>query len=219
MNPPTPIFQTDRVALYHGDCREILPALHGIGAVVCDPPYGIERFRKGIRSTRFSRHARVNHEGLWWDTRPDPATFDMLLNTGRVRVIWGANNFTLPPSQAFFVWHKMQTVPNFADAEIAWTDAVGVTAKVFSYPIATHNRRKDGRHPTEKPVCVMAWAMEQARIPVDALVCDPYCGTGATLLAALETGRRAVGIELDAAYAATCRERLEAWYSQGRLAI
>lgn len=182
--------------LYNGDCCEMLPIQ--CDAVVTDPPYGIKRFEKGFGTTRFKGYGAETN-GLQWDKTPTADELAMLLTLGTVRVIWGANNMVLPPSQCFFVWYKMQTVDNFADAELAWCDAEGVTAKVYPYAIHKHNQTEK-MHPTQKPVPLMAWCMEKARIPEGATVLDPYMGSGTTGIACMRTGRNFIGIERDVEY-------------------
>ena len=49
------------------------------------------------------------------------------------------------------------------------------------------------------------------------VVLDPFCGSGTTLIAALETGRKAIGIEIDERWVEVARRRLERWHAQGRL--
>jgi site-specific DNA-methyltransferase (adenine-specific) len=64
-------------------------------------------------------------------------------------------------------------------------------------------------HPTQKPVSALRPLIEAFSAPGE-IVLDPFCGSGSTLVAARELGRRFIGIELDAAHHATCRERLAA---------
>lgn len=65
----------------------------------------------------------------------------------------------------------------------------------------------DKRHPAEKPVGLMGKYIRVLTTPV-ALVCDPYMGSGTTLVAAKEEGRLAVGIELDERYCEVAAQRL-----------
>jgi len=72
----------------------------------------------------------------------------------------------------------------------------------------TPNRLNAGcGHPTEKPVEPMRMLVE-ALTPVDGLVCDPFCGSGTTGVAAMREGRRFIGIEIDPGYAAIARRRI-----------
>lgn len=63
----------------------------------------------------------------------------------------------------------------------------------------------------------MAWCMEKAKVPDGATVLDPFCGSGTTLIAALETGRKAIGVEIDSRWVDVAKRRLERWFSQPRL--
>ena len=192
-----------------GDCLDILKTLPDgcVDAVVTDPPYGIERFRHGFGYTRFRGYG-AETEGLIWDKKPDDDVLQLLLSIGRVHVIWGANNFNLPTSQSFLVWDKFQTVDNFSSAELAYCDAVGVTAKVFRYPILKHNQT-ERHHPTQKPVGLMKWCLEQAKIPIGATVLDPFMGSGTTGVACVQTGRNFIGIEIDPGYFEIAQRRIE----------
>jgi site-specific DNA-methyltransferase (adenine-specific) len=76
----------------------------------------------------------------------------------------------------------------------------------------THNTNqtdRQGEHPTEKPLSLMLELIELFTKP-DDLICDPFMGSGTTLLAAAALGRRAVGIELDPKYYALACARIEA---------
>lgn len=72
-------------------------------------------------------------------------------------------------------------------------------------------------HPTQKPVPLMAWCMERAKVPEGATVLDPYMGSGSTGIACLRTGRNFVGIEKDPKHFATALARLEREINQGVL--
>ena len=196
------------VTLHLGDCLEYMRTLPdgSVDAVVTDPPYGIERFSKGFGYTRFVGYG-AEKTGLTWDVKPSQIVIDAVLQLGKVRIIWGSNNFTLPPSQGFFVWDKFQTVDNFASAELAYCDAPGVTAKVFRYPIHNHNQTQKC-HPTQKPIELMMWCMDQARIPPGATVFDPFMGSGTTGVACVRTGRNFIGCEIDPTYYAIAQRRI-----------
>jgi len=69
-------------------------------------------------------------------------------------------------------------------------------------------------HPTQKPLALLAQLM--GRVKGDTVL-DPFCGSGTTLIAALETGRKAIGIEIDERWVDVAVKRLERWHAQGRL--
>ena len=196
--------------LYLGDCMDILPTLDKVDAVITDPPYGIKRFEKG--SLRFDKTGEYKN-GIAWDKAPEKAFFDLLLSKGENSIIWGANNFELPTSEYFLVWDKQQTVSNFASAELAYTN-IKIPAKVFRFSIHQHNQiEKD--HPTQKPVDLMVWCIDF--VPKAESILDPFMGSGTTGVAAIQMGRKFIGIEREPKYFDIACQRIEQAVSQPRL--
>ena len=110
------------VTLYLGDCREIMPTLPPVDAVVTDPPYGI-----GInKSNRLS--VSRGHGGETWDAVP--ADISWLLPMGIPSIVWGGNYFDLPPTRAPLVWDKNNSGRDFADFEMAWTNLDMVARRI-----------------------------------------------------------------------------------------
>jgi site-specific DNA-methyltransferase (adenine-specific)/modification methylase len=198
--------------LYLGDCMDILPMLDKVDAVITDPPYGLKRFKKGFGTTRFKGHG-AEKEGLVWDKTPEKEFFDMLLSKGENSIIWGANNFELPTSEYFLVWDKQQTVDNFASAELAYTN-VKVPAKVFKYSIHQHNQIEKS-HPTQKPVSLMCWCL--SFVPKAESILDPFMGSGTTGVAAIQMGKKFIGIEREPKYFEISCKRIEQVIAQPQL--
>jgi len=196
--------------LYLGDCLEVLPGLGKVDAVVTDPPYGIERFKRG--SLRFDKDGSYP-DGLKWDTKPSNYMFDIILSMSKSAIIWGGNNFSLPTSEYFFVWDKMQTVDNFASAELAWTN-IKMPAKVFRYSIHQHNQTNKV-HPTQKPLCLMEWCLGFLTNPQAVL--DPFAGSGTTGVACVRTGRKFIGVEIGEEYFEIAVKRITDAYNQTAL--
>jgi DNA modification methylase len=69
----------------------------------------------------------------------------------------------------------------------------------------------------QKPVVLMSWMMDQAKVLEGSTVLDPYMGSGSTGIACLRTGRRFVGIEKDPTHYATALERITNELAQGDL--
>ena len=204
--------QIGNATIYLGDCMDILPTLDKVDAVITDPPYGIKRFEKGFGTTRFKGHG-AEKNGLVWDKTPEKSFFDMLLSKGDNSIIWGANNFELPTSEYFLVWDKQQTVNNFASAELAYTN-VKVPAKVFKYSIHQHNQIEKS-HPTEKPVSLMCWCL--SFVPNARTILDPFMGSGTTGVAAIQMGRKFIGIEREPKYFEIACKRIEQAVAQPQL--
>lgn len=77
---------------------------------------------------------------------------------------------------------------------------------VWAYPVVS--AVNDGReHPTPKPLALMLDLVNAFTDPGDVIL-DPFCGSGATGVAALVSGRRFIGIEVKAQWAQLSRERL-----------
>lgn len=202
--------------LHLGDCRDVLPTLRGIEAVVTDPPYGIGR--DGQKRTTGGNGGRKAHEFKGWDAvRPDPQIFALLLNIAPTAIIWGGNYFAdlLPPTDKWLVWDKGQRI-NQSDGELAWTNIGGALR------IRTLNRVElltDGAdHPTQKPVRLMEWCLTQlpTRRPC-GLILDPFMGSGSTGVACVRAERKFVGIEREASYFDIACRRIEEAYRQPRL--
>ncbi|HWV81254.1 MAG TPA: DNA methyltransferase, partial [Hyphomicrobiaceae bacterium] len=162
--------------LYLGDCRDILPTLDKVDAVVTDPPYGIGK--DGQSKSNGKHGGRKAYEFLGWDAqRPAAELFEIILEAAPKLVIWGGNYFAdmLPPTGKWLVWDKGQRI-NQSDGELAWTSLPGALR------ICTMNRvelMKDGAvHPTQKPVNLMSWTIRQ--IGEADVILDPFMGSGST---------------------------------------
>jgi len=197
---PTPYYQDDAVTIYHGDCREILPELE-FDAIVTDPPYGIGANRMTLGNGR----KRIDRGDLDWDSAPPDLA--PLFAADVPTIIWGGNYFTLPPSSRWLVWDKGTGANDFADCELAWTNLNGVVKRFFrSWVGANARQHAEGVrfHPTQKPLELMAWCVGFT----EGTVLDPFMGSGTTLRAAKDLGRKAIGIELEERYCETAAERM-----------
>mgnify|MGYP006921301689 CR=1 FL=1 len=189
-----------------GDCLEILPTLSGVDAVVTDPPYGIGR--DGGRLSTSSHGGRKPYEFKGWDrSRPSGELFARLFQLAPVQCIWSGNYFAehLPAKMGWLVWDKGQDICS-SDCELAFTSRDKALRRIVL------NRAElavDGtQHPTQKPVSLMRWCLDILEIPVGATVLDPFCGSGTTGVACVQTGRNFIGIEIDPKYADIARRRI-----------
>lgn len=200
--------------LYLGDCRDILPTLGKVDAVVTDPPYGIDYGRAGGFSA--SHGWGQWRENVAWDQeRPDRAVFDAMLACSRDQIIWGGNYFTdfLPPTMQWLVWDKGQRDFSLADCEFAWSSQQKA-ARIITY--ARGKAVRDGKeHPTQKPIEVMFWCL--GFIPKAKTILDPFMGSGTTGVASVQAGRAFIGIEREPAYFDIACRRIEEAYRQPRL--
>ena len=195
--------------LYRGDCKDILPELDRVDAVVTDPPYGIKRFEKPSGKTRFQ--GVMDNNGLTWDRKPNQEIFDLMISISKNQIIWGSNNFNLPPSEYFLVWDKRQTVENFASAELAYTN-IKVPAQVFRLSIHEHNKTQKS-HPTQKPIALMEWCL--GFLPKADVILDPFMGSGTTGVGCINLGKEFIGIEKDPQYFEIACKRISDAEKQG----
>jgi len=193
-------FLDGRVQLYLGDCREILPTLGKVDAVVTDPPYGIN-YRHGARGG--GRLMGTDGLGIIGDDQPfDPAPF---LALGVESLFWGAEHFKrrLPEGGRWLVWNKRRAgvVRDQGCVENAWHSEDGVT-RIFHHPWDGADlgpERGEARvHSNQKPVSVMRWCLTD--FVRGETILDPFMGSGTTGVAAVKLGRRFIGIEIEPKY-------------------
>lgn len=188
--------------LYLGDCMDILPTLDKVDAVITDPPYGMGDKLFGSGSSRW---AKLHNErgGFSWDQEAPSVVLDLPAMAAKA-IIWGGNFFSLPPSRAWLVWNKI--VRNFSTSvcELAWT-SLDRPINAFDYShgqLATEGKH----HPTQKPLPLMKWCIEQCG-DVQTIL-DPFMGSGTTGVAAIQMGRKFIGIEREPRYFDIACERI-----------
>ena len=211
------IEQIGDATLYLGDCREILPTLGQVDAVVTDPPYGI-----GESNARNLSRARGGHATDYghfdWDQRiVDNDLLRLVMLAGRWNVIFGGNYYPLPPTRCWLVWDKLNS-GDFADCELAWTNlpkAVRRLQYLWNGMIKAPGETR-GDHPTQKPVGVMAWCLQQLPEGTKSII-DPFMGSGTTGVACAKAGMRFTGIEREQQYFDAACRRIEEAHRQPRL--
>lgn len=203
------------ITIYHGDCREILPGLPKFDLLLTDPPYGINL---NTDNSRFSRGTAGNMarcgngigsaNGAKIANDAEPFDPSFLVEHGRNQIIWGWNNYPDKlPRGACLVWLKRydEAFGSFlSDAETAWmSKGHGVYCRRDLSNNAIANERV---HPTQKPVTLMQWCL--TFFPDAHTILDPFMGSGTTLIAAKNLGRKAVGIEIEEKYCEIAANRL-----------
>ena len=205
--------------LHLGDCLEVMRGMPAgsVDAVITDPPYGI-----GVNRMTLGNGKTAIYRGSddWDRQSPPPQYFEEILRVSRYQVIWGGNYFSdrLPISRCWLVWDKLTGKNDYADCELAWTNFDAVVKKYTRLWLGANAKDTlERHHPTQKPVDLMMWCAE--KMPKGAVIFDPFMGSGTTGVAALQTGRRFVGIEIDPGYFATAQRRIEQAAMQQRLPL
>lgn len=213
--------------LYLGDCREILPGLPKVDAVVTDPPYGIAYQHSGGGAGTPGRRDRPSHRNALRPIAGDSEPFDPahLINLAPRVLIFGADHFRsrLPDGGTLIAWDKhCGRGPNdsFADAEFAWVN-IKVKRNVIRYlwkGVACEKAGEEGGkryHPTTKPQGVMHACLDMMQGARSIL--DPYMGSGSTGVAAVSRGLSFIGCEIDPEHFETACRRIEDAQRQQRL--
>jgi len=199
-----------------GDCREILPTLGRVDAVVTDPPYGMA-FRSNYRTERHPSIANDKEVGCLQfacSIRP--------IHSAYIFCRWD-NLQDIPKPRSLITWVKN----NWSMGDLEHEHARQTEVAAF-YPGSEHffpkgrppdvilaPRTKNEYHPTEKPVQLMQAFVEWT----SGTVFDPFMGSGTTGVACVRTGRSFVGIEIDEGYFDIACERIRKAYAQPDLFV
>jgi site-specific DNA-methyltransferase (adenine-specific) len=213
---PAPYFADDLVTLYHGDCREITAWL-GADVLVTDPPYGRGWGQHGTAVRRGWRDD--SHAGIAND-RSTAARDAVLTAWGDLPALVFGDFLSVPSgTKQVLIYDKgiqaafMGALAGFrrnAEAEYlagrGWPTGLGGRSCVLTTegPTGGNLTRRYG-HPHAKPVDVMETLI--AACPVGT-VADPFAGSGSTLVAARNLGRKAIGVEIDERYCEMAARRL-----------
>lgn len=214
-----PYYQDDWVTLYHGDCLEIMPQLGQVDHVITDPPYGLMQDNNKIQL----RGGAVSLDYGDWDRKVDykwiamlpgvsVVTFhdqkqatvvqDELVNHGwrfRQYLFWDKGDSGMTPRRNFVNSVEMASFATRGD--YVWNGR-GSTKNIFRI-----NRAPTPLHPTQKPLGLMKRLVFVTTAP-RSIVLDPFAGSGTTLRAAKELGRKAIGIEINEEYCEVIAERM-----------
>lgn len=204
----TPYYSDDAVTLYHGDCREVTEWL-AADVLVTDPPYGID-YRSNSRRHSLARSIAGDK---------DTAVRDAILVgwSDRAALVFGTWKIARPiGTRALLVWDTKGAL-GMGDLEIPWKPAhqeIYVLGKGFTgrrdsdvltvAPVQSlgYNGRQ---HPHEKPVDLMLRLIDKCP---PGVVADPFAGSGSTLVAAKQLGRKAIGVEIEERYCEIAARRL-----------
>jgi site-specific DNA-methyltransferase (adenine-specific) len=189
---------------------------------IVDPPYGIDRF-KNIKET--SNKIENNFKsGIWNNNYPNDLYFKELFRVSKNQIIWGGNYFNLPPTRCFIFWDKMIQVENFCDGELAWT-SFDKLAKKFVYAwgglsdgIIGRNKKEKKIHPTQKPVALYKWLLQNYAKQGDKIL-DTHLGSGSSRIAAYEMGFDFTAFELDKEYFEAQEKRYRAHIAQLKMEL
>jgi site-specific DNA-methyltransferase (adenine-specific) len=213
--PNSPYYQDNAVIIYHADCRDILPHLPKVDLVLTDPPYGInighsdKRVGHGLHKESFGTDDdRTLNEIVI------PVMTELIDSVGQV--------------VAFIGWSSIcKYPPPDALGGIHCISGVGVSRWGFTHfvPVLFYGKcptQRNGcqpnvidsvvtsecsEHPCAKPIAWLKWLVNFASLR-NQLILDPFMGSGTTLRAAKDLGRKAIGIEIEEKYCEIAAKRM-----------
>jgi len=185
-------------AVVTGDCLRVLPTIPSgnVGACITDPPYGVE-FR--------------GHE---WDKDIPEVAIRLPSMFPRVAIIMGTEAaWQFPRPKWVACWarpasNSRSKVGGFSHwSPVLLYGDITMSVDFRSWHAIANAYPFDIGHPSPKPECLMRWLVEELSEPGDTII-DPFCGSGTTGVACMQTGRKFIGIEIDENYAAIARRRI-----------
>jgi len=227
MTLPTPYYEQDGIVIYHGDCREILPHLPKVDLVLTDPPYGINTRSDGMG--KISPWADLCNAAFWYADwlkmcqsrlKLDGCLWTFL-NWRSMVTFQKASCDIAWPIESLLIWDKCWIGPGGMRGLRPSYEMVAL----FAMPgFSIENRGlydiqrwkwssiKPNGHPAEKPLQGLIWLANSSG---GDTILDPFMGSGTTLVAAKQLGRKAIGIEIEEKYCEIAVKRL----GQGVLAL
>ena len=232
-----PYYEHGGITIYCGDCREVLPGLEPADLVLTDPPYAVSVSGSQVKS-RTARGGRNGTRRLDffagdadWDAMRSVVLAGCLAasDLAPTLYIWCGHRsfgdlvYSLEESgfaTRFLVWRKTTPAPAPPGN---WTSAAELCVYAYRHVSPSFGRgycenvleaqtMRPGQpdktgHPTQKPRGVID-PLVQKGCPEGGLVLDPFMGSGTTLRAAKDLGRRAIGIEIEERYCEIAAKRL-----------
>ncbi|MCP4540130.1 MAG: site-specific DNA-methyltransferase [Chloroflexi bacterium] len=219
-----PYYEHAGITIYNCDCREVLPTLEPVDLVLTDPPYETEAHTKTRRTRAFlegrSVYQNITFEKLDEITRAFICKIDCnwLVIFCQAEAVFQYRSLLKGAYRRPMVWIKPDSAPQFTGDR----PAMGYESIVCAWNangksrwnaggkrgVYTHlcSSGKFGGHPTEKPLGLISELM--CDFSLGGTILDPFMGSGTTLVAAKELGRRAIGIEIEEKYCEIAAKRL-----------
>jgi site-specific DNA-methyltransferase (adenine-specific) len=192
-----PYYEDSAVTIYHGDCRDIMPELRKADVVLTDPPYGV-----GLAE---------------WDRYPTQRELDEFIrvSSGKVAMFGAAPPHCIvaltllkPLYDRIFIWHNTFTLTNSDGSFWQWQPIYtwgkcfkNLGRDIITFPATDAPKRW---HPAQKSEKLMRFLIQAT----EGTILDAFMGSGTTLRAAKDLGRKAIGIEIEERYCEIAAKRM-----------
>lgn len=193
-----PYYEHAGITIYHGDCREILPQLPPVDLVLTDPPYGIGK--------DYGNNSDNQFDGSWFPLAKERAA-GVAFTPGII------NMFLYPKPSWVLCWFKPGAVSRTRYGFNSWEPIL-----IYDLPPSTREpdvirievgiQNEVGDHPTPKPLKLFSRLLDRFT-EAHSIIADPFMGSGTTLRAAKDLGRKAIGIEIHEPYCEIAAKRLQ----------
>ncbi len=199
-------YEADGITIYHGDCLDVLPQLKKVDLVLTDPPYGIDYNAEKLNLKTSQSYGDITNDTGDFD-------FSSIFEIDACLVVFGANCFPhlLPVRGRWICWYKRGEGADKAlgsPFELAWESRMSGYDKFYKVVHGGFVNSDGGKryHPTQKPVKLFKMILND--YPKANTILDPFIGSGTTLVAAKQLGRKAIGIEIEEKYCEIAVKRL-----------
>ena len=215
-----PYYDHEGITIYHADARELVGTwdIPHVGLLLTDPPYGINGGSPGSSN---ARKGKGNYGSELWEDTPE------YIRTVVLSVVWDALEYShrgiiTPGVTNLWRYPEPRDLGCFwMTSSNSWAPWGHRTMEPILYygpdprggngqspnGYSLHERAPDNGHPCPKPPKAWAWLLNKGSLPGETVL-DPFMGSGTTLRAAKDLGRRAIGIEIEERYCEIAANRL-----------
>lgn len=205
-----PYYQDDHITLYHADCLQHLDMLDQADVLITDPPYGMN-YKSGHNKTKVQEKIQGD-----LDVKARDKVLEAWASEDRPALVFGTWRAPRPQCRNVIAWLKGSS-PGMGDLSMPWGlswEEIYVLGKGFegrrvtnyiNIPVEAAGALTRPDHPTPKPVPLMEELIRKC--PETWTIIDPFAGSGSTLRAAKNLGRKAIGFEIEEKYCEIIAQR------------
>lgn len=206
------------IVIYHGDCRQILPELPNVELVLTDVTYGeVNRESNGLRNLDKGKADTRTMSDLQLIECCTACCSGSIYVWCGIEQVSGFRGYLANRnfSTRLCIWEK--TNPSPMNGEYLWLSSIECcvfgklpksTFNLFcASPILRGTTADANGHPTPKPEWLFSKLIQASSNPQQTIL-DPFMGSGTTLRAAKDLGRKAIGIEIEERYCEIAARRL-----------